>query len=1707
VNLTATVSVDLPGAGVPDDGTVTFMEGSTNLGTANVANGTAQLSLGLMTGGAQPLTVDSQDMTFTLAHVYQSAGTDPVAIALADDQGGTATATFNVAVTGAGFSSISLSNSTVADDQLAGTVVGCLSTLDPNAGVTFAYSLVPGVGSGDNGSFTIAGNQLETNAVLDYATQSTYNVRILSMDSNGLSFEDTFAITVGAPITAPPSMPTSLSATSVSTNEIDLTWTDDGTATSYTLQRGTLDPNAAAEYQFNIADDGTTSGQTVLTITQQNGEVAAGGYLVLDFTMPDGSTWQTGPIDAALDNVDACFTTAAPTTSPFTGESSTSSGGATTITLTGSIADASMDDSQVDYGIDWTALPTTSGPALCDTNVSPETGYYYRVCASNPLGTSDYSPMIQAAAVPDTPTNFSVTAISGIEVSVSWQDPSGGREGFDVEQLVDGQWQWLDSVPAGTTTDTITGQDFAPSTTYSFCVMGSYPNSTTDSQPSNVVATQLPSGAILASTITANSSESAPNYGDNVTLSVTVGPADGSGVTPTGSVDFYDTSTSTDLGSCALDCNGDASISTSDLDGGDNQITVTYSGDTNYGGSNTSIDQEVAMDDTTTTLASDGTPAAYGQTVTFTATVAGQYGGTPTGSVDFFDETTNQDLGSYPLGDNGTATVSTSSLVAGEHWIEASYAGDANFVGSSATTDQQAQMATTTTVSSLLSGTSVSGTSAYGQSVTFTAAVSVVGPGSGTPSGSVDFYDQSTDTDLGTYLLGSDGEAGFTTPYLGLGNHEISVTFLGDPSFASSSTSIDQPVQTATSAVTLASSAPSGACTTQEVTFTAWVSGQCGGTPTGSVDFYDYDTTTQQGQDLGSAALDLGGEASIAASGLAVGDHEITATYYGDGSFDGVSSAPLKQNVRAILVTSQTSQDAATQAPQPALSTQGKTGAALVSGDNPDTGLDTGVVGWGPSSDLFPWQSATLTACVTTCSGGAIPITGTVDFYDGTTDYGSVEVQQYAWETAGASITVPQLKDILVDGNGDEYDEITVSYSGDVNYAPSSSTFPVSILQAATLTTATPATSSTAYGQTATFTATVTPYGITGPTPTGTVDFVDQSDEQDLGTYALSGGSATISTSDLSAGWHAISADYSGDNNYLASSTYMFAIDTVQPAPSTTTVSAEDGLPTVGQPATLAAMGAPADGSGEDESIEGQFVTFTATVSGIGPKPTGSVEFYDNFDGQNNDMGSATVDSNDEARLCVSDLSVGDNQVTAVYYGDLNHSGSTGGPVDQQVDQPIIITASTMANGSPSGTLPHSQNNDEGAYVPLDDGDADGNGTPADMVSDSADDTFQLLPITLNQMSAGGDYILHVPDNVQVWLSDTKKTTVPDGATFDASTDTRLFVEGTVAGVGTITVDWVSGIADTDTLIENADSLTVNVFTMEGPQDVPDDSTYNYVASGGYTTSDFVGWGEPTGGTVVQSDPGSSQQQIKWGAGPNVGTIEYQASDYYGWSRNVYIVNVAISGPEGAPTFTPGTPYDGGTIGTINSGLCKRIWSGTNTNPGMQWSAAITLTGPDGNKGVTNIKVGFVQDVYVAADAAVYKSGDILTDDMQGNEYLDADPNASPATLPYYDSNTVADQFVIGGPWRAQAVFVPTSPSDTTATIGGDDTPYGGPPVVNPGDASDPLVSMSLKFVYTTYVVAQTLNTQNGAGGVYTALADANWVFRADAAITNSPPN
>lgn len=98
-------------------------------------------------------------------------------------------------------SGITLSGTSVAENQPAGTVVGTLSATDPDAGQTHTFSVVTSGCGGtyaDGSAFTVSGTSLVTTASLDFESKSTYAVCLRVVDNGvpALAAEQLVTITV-----------------------------------------------------------------------------------------------------------------------------------------------------------------------------------------------------------------------------------------------------------------------------------------------------------------------------------------------------------------------------------------------------------------------------------------------------------------------------------------------------------------------------------------------------------------------------------------------------------------------------------------------------------------------------------------------------------------------------------------------------------------------------------------------------------------------------------------------------------------------------------------------------------------------------------------------------------------------------------------------------------------------------------------------------------------------------------------------------------------------------------------------------------------------------------------------------------------------------------------------------------------------------------------------------------------------------------------------------------------------------------------------------------------------------------------------------------------------------------------------------------------------------------------------------------------------
>jgi hypothetical protein len=392
------------------------------------------------------------------------------------------------------------------------------------------------------------------------------------------------------------------------------------------------------------------------------------------------------------------------------------------------------------------------------------------------------------------------------------------------------------------------------------------------------------------STFTVALSATTAVYGQPVTLKAIVLNTQ-TAPTPSGNVTFFDGATKVDT--VAVDANGVATLIVSTLGAGKHELTASFSDPAGNFVSTSSPAAEsltITKASTTTGLTTTTTTPVFGQAVTFTATVAAgaPSTATPNGSVTFKDGSTV--LATVSLS-GGAASWTTTKLAVASHAITVVYNGTGNFKtsGSASSAVTVSQDPTTAVITSSVSSP------VYGQSVTLTATLKAKPLGSGTPTGSVSFYDGPTF--LGKATLSS-GVASIKTTALAVGGNAITVVYAGDSNFLGTTSApgttspplaitVRQDTPT-TKLTTSSATAKAGNVVTLTATVLAGAPGS--GTPTGTVSFFDGSTL------LNTVNLSSG-VAQLSFSSTVLGKHKIKAVYNSDADFLSSTSAVLTETI------------------------------------------------------------------------------------------------------------------------------------------------------------------------------------------------------------------------------------------------------------------------------------------------------------------------------------------------------------------------------------------------------------------------------------------------------------------------------------------------------------------------------------------------------------------------------------------------------------------------------------------------------------------------------------------------------------------------------------------------------------------------------------------------------------------------------------------
>jgi YVTN family beta-propeller protein len=905
VTFTATVSAGATG-------TVTFMDGSTVLGTGSITGMTATFTTTALAVGSHPITaVYSGDSNYNgvtssvLSQVVNKAtpGTGGVAAVTVDSslnpsvfgQSVTFTATVPSGATG----TIIFEDNGVAISG-AVTISGTTATFTTSTLVMGTHPITA-VYSGDanfNGVTSTALSQ-----VVAIATSTT----TLSLNPTTVMYGNTSEMTaVVLPTGATGTVSFYAGTTLLGTSSLDGT----GTAVfpESTLGVGTYSITAHYNGDLNLAAN--TSNAVQLTVTQRTGP---SGGAALTVTVNDASrtTTETNPpfsytVAGTLVNGDT-YATAVTGTPAYTSNTGSTAGtfpitvtgltsanyvitvlqGTLTVVPTPTTTTLSSSPASPQYG-DPVTLTATVAPSGATGTVSFYDGAVYLgqgtlaggvatlTTTTLNAGTHTITAIYNGDATYASSTSAPATVVvakktgpgpGGAALTVTVQNASRefGTANPQFANVVTGALVNGDTYPSA-----ITGVPIYASTDTPGSPAGStYPINVSGLVSQNYVVAVVPGTLTIVaspSTTTLAASATSTQYGDPVTLTATVVPSGA-----TGTVIF--SSGSTVLGTGTVS-NGIATLTTSALNAGTYIITANYEGDSNFGASTSSP--------VTVTVAQKTGPGPGGAALTVTVANASR---------------------TYGQGNPAFTYAVTGTLVNGDTY-QTAVTGVPVFSTSATTTSQVGSYPISLTeglssrnyVISFVSGTLTVGKgtpvvtvasslnpSTYTASVTFTAVVSAGA------TGTITFMDGSTA--LGTATI-TGTTATLTTTTLATGTHPITAVYSGDANDNGvTSAVLSQVVNKATpgtggiAAVTVVSN-NNPSTFGQSVTLTATVPSGA----TGTVRFMDGSTL------LGTATI-TGTTATFTTTTLAIGSHPITAVYSGDSNFNGASSAGLSQVV------------------------------------------------------------------------------------------------------------------------------------------------------------------------------------------------------------------------------------------------------------------------------------------------------------------------------------------------------------------------------------------------------------------------------------------------------------------------------------------------------------------------------------------------------------------------------------------------------------------------------------------------------------------------------------------------------------------------------------------------------------------------------------------------------------------------------------------
>ena len=315
------------------------------------------------------------------------------------------------------------------------------------------------------------------------AASETWHYRVRANGAGGFSgYSNTDSATTL------PNAPTGLSASAMSSTQIDLSWTDNSSdETAFNIERspnGTTGWTEIGTVGTNIttySDNTVSASTTYFYRVRANGAGGFSGYSNTDnATTSPGAPSGLSANTISSTQIDLAWTDNSSDETGFNIERSPNG-------TTG-----------------WTQIGTV-GPNVTvysDNTVVASTAYFYRVRANGPGGFSGYSNIDSATTAANAPSALTVTPVSQTQINLAWTDNSSDETGFRVERRLNPAGAWGTITTTAANAISFSDNTAVANTTYDYRVFAI--NGGGDSAPSNTATTTtLPNPPAAPTVLTA----------------------------------------------------------------------------------------------------------------------------------------------------------------------------------------------------------------------------------------------------------------------------------------------------------------------------------------------------------------------------------------------------------------------------------------------------------------------------------------------------------------------------------------------------------------------------------------------------------------------------------------------------------------------------------------------------------------------------------------------------------------------------------------------------------------------------------------------------------------------------------------------------------------------------------------------------------------------------------------------------------------------------------------------------------------------------------------------------------------------------------------------------------------------------------------------------------------------------------------------------